>query len=272
MRKILIASPLDPGRFARIAVLAPHQDDELIGAGGLCELARQAGVALRIIYLTDGAERGMPGKDGRELGTDQAALVRQDEARAVCRELGADYACLDISNLTVAPERTHLEVLAGHLDEFRPNLIATPWLFDSAPKHRMATHLLWLAGRIGRLHASEIWGYQVNNGLVANGVLDITAVMDRKLELIRIYRSQNEFLRRYDHQAMGLGAWNSRYLQSKGAALSETFAELFLTLPTAEFESLVARHYFPDLATVYQGNKKLIGAMSRLHEQVVGDR
>lgn len=267
LRKIVTASPLPIDRFRKITVIAPHQDDELIGAGGFCVLAQKSGAAISIIYLTDGAVRGMQGKNGELLAPEESAEIRQTEARAVCSELGAEYLCLGISNLTVAPERSHVEALASALREFSADLILLPWLFDSAPKHRMATHMLWLANRLERTTAREIWGYQVNNGLFANGVVDISTVMERKLELIRLYRSQNEFLRRYDHQAMGLGAWNSRYLESKGAALAPSYAELFFALPTREFETVVANSYLADLAATYHGSRKLIASMSALQAE-----
>ena len=64
---------------------------------------------------------------------------------------------------------------------------------------------------------------------------------------------------------MGLGAWNSRYLESKGAALAPSYAELFFALPTREFETVVMNSYLPDLAATYHGNRKLFASMSALH-------
>ena len=270
LRKIDAPEPADLARFDRIAVLAPHQDDELIGAGGLCALAGDAGAEIALVFLTDGAQRGMTDAHGGALSSREAAAIRQAEAKEVCAALGAEYACIGIDNVTMATERSHVEALARVLSDYAPDVILLPWLFDSAPKHRMASHLLWLASRTNSRPVAEIWGYQVNNGLFANAVLDITAIIERKLDLIRLYRSQNTFLRRFDHQAMGLGAWNSRYLPSKGAALSASYAELFLTLTSVEWDSLVEQFYLCDLATVYHGNKKLIRSMTGLHRAISG--
>ena len=270
LRKIDRPSTADLTRFKRIAVLAPHQDDEMIGAGGLSVLASESGAAVSFVFLTDGAERGMAGVDGTTLRPPEAAAIRQAEAREVCAALGAEYSCLGIDNTVMAVERHHVASLSGILVDFAPDLILLPWLFDSAPKHRMATQLLWLALRNAAPGGAEIWGYQVNNGLFANRVLDITSVIDRKLELIGLYESQNSFLRRYDHQAMGLGAWNSRYLPSKGTALAATYAELFLALTQDEFGDLVERFYLNNLKAVYGGSTRLVHSMSALHAAMVG--
>src|SRR3954466_10161705 len=38
----------------RLLVIAPHPDDEIIGAGGLMRRVHDAGGAVRVVYLTDG--------------------------------------------------------------------------------------------------------------------------------------------------------------------------------------------------------------------------
>lgn len=43
-----------------ILVLAPHPDDEVIGAGGALLLASKAGVRIDVLYLMDGAAPNHP--------------------------------------------------------------------------------------------------------------------------------------------------------------------------------------------------------------------
>ena len=38
----------------RLLVVAPHPDDETLGAGGLMQRVREAGGSVRVVYLTDG--------------------------------------------------------------------------------------------------------------------------------------------------------------------------------------------------------------------------
>ena len=78
----------------RLLVLAPHPDDETIGAGGLIQAAVESGVPVRVAILTDGGSskdafadlRGPLGTSAREAVRLSAA--RRREALAAAAELG----------------------------------------------------------------------------------------------------------------------------------------------------------------------------------------
>ncbi len=78
----------------RLLVLAPHPDDETIGAGGLIQAAVEAGVPVRVAILTDGGSskdafadlRGPLGTSAREAL--RLSAVRRREALAATGELG----------------------------------------------------------------------------------------------------------------------------------------------------------------------------------------
>ena len=91
---------LPVGDLERVLVIAPHQDDETIGAGGLLLQARDNGAAVTVLFVTDGVQRGL----ARQLGGDaELARIRDAEARQVCEVLGADLVNLGISNPDPAP-------------------------------------------------------------------------------------------------------------------------------------------------------------------------
>ncbi len=246
-----------------LLLLAPHQDDELIGAGGLLLEARDRNVRTTVLFVTDGALSGIE-INGRKLTPAEVAARREAEAREVCRGLGARYACLGIDNLTMRVEQEHVRVLRQILASQAPAVILAPWLFDGSPKHRVANQLLHhaLEGTIPR--PREIWGYQVNNTPFANAWLDVTRVMEEKLRLLELYASQNHGLRNYVHLARGLAAWNARFLPSKRAAESERYVEIFCCLPTAAFRTLVEQHYLRDPLKTYMGKDELARQMRQL--------
>lgn len=268
-RRILQTTPLPLGEIKSALVLAPHQDDELIGAGGLCLRLREEAVDCTIAFLTDGAERGL-GKHGAPLSAAEVVRIRGEEAREVCRRLGARYEELDISNIQMNVGIEHVDKLSSLIQRLKPSVVLSPWLLDSAPKHRIANHLLWLACKRHSLPDFEVWGYQVNNALFANGVLDISQHIAEKIELLKLYKSQNEMIRRYDQQAWGLSAWNARYLPSKPGDSSDRYAEIFCMLPRTEFLSLVERFYARDISRTYLGNREISDAMGRLHRKLSG--
>ena len=269
-RRRMDAAPLPLAQFRSLLVLAPHQDDELIGTGGACVLAREGGASVEILFLTDGAETGLGGQFGEPLPPQEVAVIRQREARAVCDRLQARPEFLGISNLTLDPTPDHVDRLRAHLEQAAPDVILVPWLLDGAAKHRVANHLLWLALSGGPPLPCEIWGYQVNNPVWANGYVDITTAMDEKLALLRLYESQNRNIRRYDHLAEGLAAWNSRVLPSKLVDASPRYVELFCALPVDEHLRLIERFYFKSLARTYLGKQAITANMERLHRQITG--
>nr|WP_235532750.1 PIG-L family deacetylase [Sphingomonas sp. Leaf412] len=79
----MIARPLATSRFAaaRWLVLAPHADDETLGAGALVAQAAAVGRLAGIIYLTDGAA-------SHAHGGPWLARVRRREAALAGRRLG----------------------------------------------------------------------------------------------------------------------------------------------------------------------------------------
>ena len=83
-------------RGARLLVVAPHPDDEVLAAGGLIQRVHALGGAVRIVYLTDGEgytagvrveerSRTVTAADYREYGR-----LRQEEARRALKRLGVD--------------------------------------------------------------------------------------------------------------------------------------------------------------------------------------
>jgi LmbE family N-acetylglucosaminyl deacetylase len=80
----------------RLLVVAPHPDDEVLGAGGLMRQVHAAGGLVRVVYLTDGD--GFPegvkleDKNGKTSSKDfrKYGEHRQREARAALRALGLD--------------------------------------------------------------------------------------------------------------------------------------------------------------------------------------
>ncbi|MCD9028130.1 PIG-L family deacetylase [Luteimonas sp. BDR2-5] len=118
----------------RLVVVAPHPDDEALGAGGLIATARAAGLDVRVVSVTDG-EACYPGVDAWP-----AARLRA----ARRRELARAMACLGVC----AGAITSLDLGDGHVaaqervlsDALRPLLrsgdrVLTTWRGDGHPDH-----------------------------------------------------------------------------------------------------------------------------------------
>jgi len=251
-------------KFRSILVISPHQDDEAIGAGGTLLLASASGAKIDVLYSTDGAEEKPAYASTRE----DCVQIRNEEAEKVCSRLGANIHRLGISNTEPRPSLDDLDQLSEIILGINPDLILAPWLLDSPAKHRLTNHLLWLAHQRNRFPNFEVWGYQVHNTLFPNGYIDISSVVEEKRELLKCYRSQNDYGVPFDHLAIGMAAWNARFL--KGSK-ERPFLEVFFALPLHELLLLVEKFYFRDFASTYRGHSKVIPGAVAIHQRVLKD-
>lgn len=135
---------------ARVMVLAPHPDDESLGAGGIIQLARAAGAAVRVVLVTDGDNNPWPQRHAeRKLiirAADRQRLGAQRRAEAVraLAVLGvgpAETVFLALPDTDVLPRwrRRDPETLAAFAREmahWRPTLLVSPSGQDRHPDHR----------------------------------------------------------------------------------------------------------------------------------------
>jgi len=100
----LSASPIAerPWRSRRWLVLAPHADDETLGAGALIAQAAAAGTLAAVVYLTDGSG-SHPARNGR---AGRLIATRQREAKLALRRLtlGRGNAPIFLGWTDAAPE------------------------------------------------------------------------------------------------------------------------------------------------------------------------
>ena len=236
IRPELLAHP--HGR--RLLVLAPHQDDEIIGCGGVFLHAVASGREVKTVYLTDGAAPRLHGEERTRYSG-----VRRDEAERVWQALGGspptfwDLPC----QRTPVDEQTAGRV-AHAIEEFQPDALFVPFFLEDPDDHRKISHLLWLASKQHDLPEIEVWSYQITVMIAPNVAVDISDVEARKHELMQMWESQNGSFD-YAHRARGLNAANALYVQGVLQGNPRPYVELFFVLPMREYINLVGS-YFSD--------------------------
>lgn len=112
----------------RIVVVAPHPDDEILGAGGITARLCRLGAQVDLVAVTDG-EHSHPGLD-RYL-----RIVRPLETLAAASQLGIEFDA--ISRLRHPDGQVDETKLTGQLTaRIRPgDLVLAPWARDGHPDH-----------------------------------------------------------------------------------------------------------------------------------------
>lgn len=165
-------------------VFAPHADDESFGMGGSIALATQAGVAVHLAVLTDGA-----------LGGTQPDLVtiRKEEAQQAARVLGirsVDYFDQRDRGLQVSAEL--VTRIVALIRTHKPRAVFFPGVFELHPDHRCTALLVWAALQQCADPLLVPCAYEIATQSPVNCLVDITAVLPAKQRAIACYGSQLE--------------------------------------------------------------------------------
>jgi LmbE family N-acetylglucosaminyl deacetylase len=120
----------------RLLILAPHEDDCVIAAGGLGARNRRLGGAVRVVYLAPDEAPGM-------------AEVRAEEARAAWREAGVDPK--ELRHFDLLPRlrernpqklRAAVPALRAIIDDFEPTVLVMPMFEGGHIQHDMTAALV----------------------------------------------------------------------------------------------------------------------------------
>ena len=205
----LVPYHLSPPPGERVAVLAPHPDDETLGCGGTVRLLVEAEKKVKVLFLTSG-ERGDParevspgircsGPDGGSRVTDYS-LMREREAERALRVLGvSDYEFLRYPDRGIYEHyQDALERISGTVQKFSPDTIYAPSMVELNPDHRAAAALSMdiqgrnMRGPAGGDRAAPVTlvFYEVTTPLRPNVLVDITSVYGKKKRAMKRYGSQ----------------------------------------------------------------------------------
>jgi LmbE family N-acetylglucosaminyl deacetylase len=212
-------------------VLAPHQDDEVIGCGGALALQVQAKGGAFVVLLQDGADE----HDAAGMTRQELVLLRNDESRRAAARLGIEPPRILGHADLAANARAATEEVRTVIVDRKADAVFVPFILDGHPDHRTANYILADALRevdfSVRVFAYEVWGL-----CIANVILAIDAVMERKMEMLACFEFANQALD-YAHATKGLNMYRSRML-SAGAG---KYAECFFEMPRQEYVALVDR-------------------------------
>jgi N-acetylglucosamine malate deacetylase 1 len=210
-------------------VVAPHQDDEVIGCGGAMALQRQSGRALNVVVLQDGAD------EHEQAGMTRDALRerRNAESRAAARIIDADVPTFVGSRDLRADAESISALLRDVIENRRVDALFVPFVLDGHPDHRACNAILARALE-GTRRRVRVFQYEVWANCIPNVVVVIDDTIDRKAKMLACFEFANSAVD-YAHATMGVNMARSRLLPA-GAG---RFVEAFFESPLTEYLQLV---------------------------------
>lgn len=182
-----------------ILVAAPHPDDAELCCGGLLLKAKAAGLRVAVVDLTQG-----------EMGTRGTVKTRMKEVAAASKLLNlAARENLKLPDGHLEDNKTLRTALVRALRKYRPRLFLIPHWEDQHPDHaavgQAGLYAAWLCGA-PRYDAKSAQGvtsakakpyrpphvlhYNNRYLIQADVVIDISEVMEQKLELVGCFKTQ----------------------------------------------------------------------------------
>ena len=183
----------------RVLLIAPHADDEVLGAGGLLAKLRDSGCTVRVVF---GAVDGFH-HYGRD--SDTTLDLRVQEIDAVASLLGFDYDIVYrgqdlIEKMDTVPQRDLVDRFEREYNDFRPDLLLLPHGEDYDQDHRACFSAAFAAARpiperLGKHLPKRVATYEFPKlawtalPFRPSLLVDIGLELEVKLEAIRAYAS-----------------------------------------------------------------------------------
>lgn len=191
---------LDFSRFGKVLVIAPHADDEVLGAGGLMALAHRAGAKVDCIFMAvDGLVHW--GHEGKTNVDERVA-----EIEAVAERVGFDWEILYkgrdlIEQLDTVSQREMVNFFEDAYNRYEPDILLVPDFHDFDQDHRATYRAAFAAARpiaqnTGKFFPTNILTYEIPKIIWSDQAfrpqmyLDISEVIDVKLDGVRLYPTQ----------------------------------------------------------------------------------
>lgn len=174
-----------------VLLFGSHPDDVEWGAGGIAVLLQQRGVSFAIIDLTRG-----------EMGSRGTPAERLREAERAAQFLGGvARENLDLPDCGLVDTPDHRILIADVIRRYRPALVLAPFWKDRHPDHAAAGQMvrncrlfctLKKSGSPDPPHKPKAFLYYLLHDPQARPsfVVNISAIYERKLELLRLHESQ----------------------------------------------------------------------------------
>ena len=211
----------------KIIVIAPHPDDDILGAGGTLLKAKSLGAEVHIIYVTNGEPLNSE-------NIKRETLEVCEKAKFIPHFLNFEPKKIDVHDDDAIKNITDI------INEINPGVIFISFFLDNHEDHRQVNYLMYNCFNSKSFKNNiEIWSYQIYSSILPNVIIDVTDTINKKSELIDIWKSVSKF-NDLAHYILGINASNSIYLKNSKKKL---YGEAFFVLPVREYSILLEKYF-----------------------------
>ncbi|MGQ9695609.1 MAG: PIG-L deacetylase family protein [Thermodesulfobacteriota bacterium] len=213
-----------------ILVIAPHPDDDVLGAGGYMAKAAAKRKQVFALYMTDGA--GSPRLD-KDISDIEMGRKREKEAISALRLLRAKGGFfLRFKSKELLEKSAQIqEILQKILSLLKPEVVFIPAPYERHKTHLVCTQISLEALRAGEIKSANLFGYSIWGNFWGGHkrfILDITAYIKDKVQAILAHESQIGY-KNYQQGILGKNNYEAIFWESHEIQ-KITFAEIFLDM------------------------------------------
>lgn len=228
----------------RLLVIGAHSADFVWRAAGTIATITSQGGSASVIALSYG-ERGESGELWKE--PDQTVQnvkrIRHEEGSAAAECVGADFRCLDLGDYPLNVSDAAIDDLVGVFQDFQPTIVLTHNPLDPFnPDHPVASLVVQkarllssgagVASAFSRIAPPDLYFFEPHQPELCdfkpNTFVDITSVMDKKIQAMDVMKAQS-YLHKYYSELASRRANHARRISGNAEI---KFAEAhFRTLP-----------------------------------------
>jgi len=172
----------------KVLILAPHQDDEVLGCGCFIQQGIEEGNKIKCVFMTDGS------MSTDSINKETLAKIRKIEALEVAKKLKMELpeflnkgdGVLDSNDIDASKK------IAEIIDKFKPDIIMFPYFMDGHSDHSATSGILINAMELIKNNA-RLFAYEINSPISVYGIthyVDCTSYMSRKSDILKTYKSQ----------------------------------------------------------------------------------
>jgi len=228
----------------KLLVIGAHSADFVWRAAGLVAVITSQGGSAVVCALSYG-ERGESGELWQDPGqtVDNVRRIRRQEARAAAAVLGADFQCLDLGDYPLTITEAAMEKLINLIQEVQPDIIAThtpidpfnpdhPAACQAVQRARLLSSGAGVASAFQRIRPPSLYFFEPHQPELCdfkpNTFLDITPVMERKIQAMEAMQAQKYLQSYYTELASRRGNHARRISGCEEVKYAEAFQR---TLP-----------------------------------------